>query len=186
MSPIPELLQNCLRAVKTPVEGASLNGNILTDGHGTRYFAKTARGAAAVAQMRGEAEGLLAMARTAPSLAPQLYALECAPGKEDECGMLSQYFDLGPGEDQRSLARKIAQMHTPLSQLDDKTESTANQDNEPRGYGFHVPTHCGVTEQDNTWEQSWEVFFRDRRLGDLVRRIDDPGITQEWEELKQK
>jgi len=28
------------------------------------------------------------------------------------------------------------------------------------------------------------VFFRDRRLGDLVRRIDDAEITSAWEKMK--
>jgi protein-ribulosamine 3-kinase len=53
-------------------------------------------------------------------------------------------------------------------------------------YGFAVPTHCGVTEQDNTWEDSWEVFYRDRRLGDLVKRIGDGQISKEWDRLKQR
>lgn len=182
MSPIPQLLQDCLGSAKISVEGASLSGNILTDSRGRRYFAKTGYGAAAAAQMRGEARGLVAMARTAPGLAPE-FIVSCSTSKSDskeQCAMLSQYFDLGRGGDQRELARRIAQMHTPLSKLQSKG------DQEPLGYGFPVPTHCGATEQDNTWEQSWEDFFRDRRLGDLVRRIDEPQITKEWEELQKK
>jgi fructosamine-3-kinase len=43
-----------------------------------------------------------------------------------------------------------------------------------------------VTEQDNTWEEDWETFYRDRRLGDLVRRIGDEQVTQAWERLQEK
>lgn len=53
-------------------------------------------------------------------------------------------------------------------------------------YGFPVPTHCGATEQDNTWEESWEVFWRDRRLGNLVNRIGDKEINALWEDMKRK
>lgn len=53
-------------------------------------------------------------------------------------------------------------------------------------FGFGIPTHCGATEQDNTWDGDWGRFFADRRLGDLVRRLGDPTITKEWEKLKEK
>lgn len=53
-------------------------------------------------------------------------------------------------------------------------------------YGFPVPTHCGATEQDNTWEESWEVFWRDRRLGNLVNRIGDKEINALWEDMKRR
>ena len=53
-------------------------------------------------------------------------------------------------------------------------------------YGFGVPTHCGVSELDNTWEESWEVFYRDRRLGDVIGKIEDSEINQEWAKMKDK
>lgn len=49
-----------------------------------------------------------------------------------------------------------------------------------------MPTHCGATEQDNTWDDDWGRFFADRRLGDLVNRLGDPTITKEWERLREK
>ncbi|KAA1106703.1 hypothetical protein PGTUg99_009879 [Puccinia graminis f. sp. tritici] len=70
---------------------------------------------------------------------------------------------------ERSLARQLASMHDPTN--------PASQ--APNGmYGFDVPTHCGETEQDNTWEKDWMVFFRDRRIKSVVDRIGDEEITQ--------
>ncbi len=92
----------------------------------------------------------------------------------EEVGMISQWFDLGrlPSEGQRELGRKLAIMHS------------AQRDGER--YGFERPTHCGVTQLDNSWEDSWEVFFRDRRLGDLVSRLDNHEISMVWEQMKRK
>jgi protein-ribulosamine 3-kinase len=33
-----------------------------------------------------------------------------------------------------------------------------------------MPTHCGLTEQDNRWTDEWLEFYRDRRLGSLLAR----------------
>jgi len=125
-----------------------------------------------VAQMRGEAESLKAIANIAPDLVPRVIGFEVdESGKE--AGMVSRYFDLSSFRSsgtQTELAKKVAEMHTPPAGVE--------------RYGFEVPTHCGMTEQDNTWEEGWMVFFRDRRLGDLVRRIDDAEITSAWEKLK--
>lgn len=53
-------------------------------------------------------------------------------------------------------------------------------------FGFEKATHCGVTEQDNRWEDDWRVFYEKRRLGDLVKRIGDSEISKAWEELRAK
>ncbi|TXT06142.1 hypothetical protein VHUM_03615 [Vanrija humicola] len=50
-------------------------------------------------------------------------------------------------------------------------------------YGFECITHCGATAQNNAWNESWEAFFRDQRLGDLVARIGEPRITALWEDM---
>jgi protein-ribulosamine 3-kinase len=38
-------------------------------------------------------------------------------------------------------------------------------------FGFDADTYCGPTRQDNTRSTSWVEFYRDRRLGFLVRII---------------
>jgi protein-ribulosamine 3-kinase len=78
----------------------------------------------------------------------------------------------------RRLAKRMAtELHNPESA---KARS-------PNGkYGFHVPTHCGETEQDNTFEDDWMVFFRDRRIGDLIDRIGDQEITRVGKDLRER
>jgi fructosamine-3-kinase len=133
--------------------------------------------------MVGEAAGLKAMNLTSTDLAPEIIALELSEdGREG--GMITQYWDLGGSsksceEGHRALARKIAGMHTP-------PPGDAASDGYTGKYGFEVPTHCGVTQLDNTWEESWEVFYRDRRLGDIINRIGDDQINTQWEKMKEK
>ncbi|WVQ96383.1 hypothetical protein IAU59_003488 [Kwoniella sp. CBS 9459] len=140
------------------------------------YFTKAQKD---VAQMRGEIEGLRTMGLTAPSLVPKILGFEVADdGKES--AMVTQYFKLGAAPNGRDtqveLGKKLAEMHQP--------PPTSSSEGYTGKYGFPVPTHCGVTEQDNTWEEDWETFFRDRRLGDMVRRIGDRDISGAWEGLK--
>ncbi|WRT69381.1 uncharacterized protein IL334_006365 [Kwoniella shivajii] len=155
-----------------------------------KYFTKVQSD---VKQMRGEIEGLRAMGITSPGLVPKVIGFEIASDNK-ESGMVTQYFDLGSSPSgsklQRELGEKLAKMHNPPS-----TSSASDIPAEEAGmggggyngkYGFGCDTHCGVTKQDNKWEGSWEVFFRDRRLGDLVKRIGDSSINKEWELMKDK
>jgi fructosamine-3-kinase len=141
-------------------------------------------------QMKGEAAGLIAMNYTSNDLAPKLLALEMSEdGKEG--AMISQYWDLGGSksnpEYQKELARRIATMHTPPTGSTSVSRIGIEEDARYTGnYGFGVSTHCGITELDNTWEESWEVFYRDRRLGDVIKRIDDAQINEEWEKMQEK
>ncbi|WWC65564.1 uncharacterized protein I303_108182 [Kwoniella dejecticola CBS 10117] len=152
---------------------------------GKKYFTKTQSD---IKQMRGEVEGLRAMGRTTIGLGliPELLGFEVAENRK-ESAMVTQYFDLGsPGPSsnvQKELGEKLAKMHNPPSPEDDDTQRSNGYTGR---YGFGVPTHCGATEQDNTWTESWEAFYRDRRLGDLVRRIGDNAISSEWEKMKDK
>ncbi|OCF39228.1 fructosamine kinase [Kwoniella heveanensis CBS 569] len=151
------------------------------------YFTKAQRD---VPQMRGEIEGLRAMGLTSPSLVPRVLGFEVSDDQK-QSAMVTQYFKLGSApnnkEIQIELGKKLAEMHrTPPPRLD-ASGNTSDDDDEggyTGKYGLAVPTHCGVTEQDNTWTADWETFFRERRLGDMVRRIGDREISRAWEELK--
>lgn len=146
----------------------------------TTIFTKIAHGKD-VPQLIGEATGLQAMGEAAPDLVPRLfgYGYDDEDPTHHQACMISQWFEMrGSWRDathQRQLGEKLARMHR------------YRQDAGHGGrFGFMVPTHCGVTEQDNTWEEDWETFFRERRLGELVRRIGDRAISTSWETLKQK
>jgi protein-ribulosamine 3-kinase len=184
------------------ISDLSAAGNIITHTPTSERFLTRIATGSALPQMKGEAQGLIAMSLTSEKLAPRLIGLEIS---EDggEGAMISDYWDLGPGKSapgtQRELARKIAKMHTPPQiNEDDPTQamkqnhSNWSEEGEKEGYrytgkyGFGVPTHCGISELDNTWEESWEVFYRDRRLGDVIGKIDDSEINQEWAKMKEK
>jgi len=156
------------------------SGNIVTHiPTSKKYLTRIATGQA-LPQMKGEAAGLGAMSLTSKNLAPKLIGLEVEGG---EGGMVSEYWDLGGkggGDYQRELARKIAQMHSPPPALEGEEVGYTGK------YGFGVPTHCGISELDNTWEESWEVFYRDRRLGDVIKKINDNDLNAEWEKMKNK
>jgi fructosamine-3-kinase len=179
MPSIHPLLLRCFESAGIDTTSLRSSGSsCITDPSGTSWFAKTGHN---VSQMQGETAGLRAMAATAPpGLVPRVLGFEVSPHGQ-EAAMVSQYFDLTSGknaaETQRELGRKLAKMHT---RPPEGTPGYTGQ------YGFAIPTHCGVTEQDNTWEESWEFFYRERRLGDLVKRIGDGQISKEWDKLKQK
>lgn len=106
---------------------------------GKRYFAKSQTN---VSQLLGEAEGLKRISLAAPGLAPRIHVAEVTDhGKR--ALFISDYITLGntSSSSTQSLARKMAnELHNP------EKHSMVKQ------YGFPVPTHCGNTEQDNTWE----------------------------------
>ncbi|BEI88189.1 uncharacterized protein CcaverHIS019_0109070 [Cutaneotrichosporon cavernicola] len=156
------------------------------------YYGKVARSRRAADQMRGEAASLAAMLRTAPpGLVPRVLGYVDA----DVGALVTEYADGrgGRGGRQAALGRALAEMHCPppseagagggeavaQNALDKITAYTGK-------FGFPVPTHCGVTEQDNTWTESWEEFFRDRRLGDLVRRIGEARVNKAWGRCKER
>lgn len=89
-------------------------------------------------------------------------------------------------EAQRELGRKIAEMHTPPIMNESGLEVEVEGGGYTGKYGFGVPTHCGVAELNNGWEDDWETFYRDRRLADVVRKIGDKEIESEWEIMKQR
>jgi len=125
---------------------------------GKTYFAKQGRN---VAQILGEAEGLRLMSDAAPGLTPAIHLAE--ESKDGRTALfISDYIDLGRSSSQSKaqLAERLAkELHNP------ERHSSVTR------FGFSRPTHCGVTEQDNTWEDDWMVFWRDRRLGDILKQI---------------
>jgi protein-ribulosamine 3-kinase len=165
------------------------SGNIVTHTPTSKKYLTRIASGSALPQMKGEAAGLRAMGLTSKDLAPELIGFELENG---EGGMVSEYWDLGGkgGADyQRELARKIAEMHNvPNNGIaeDRGGEGSTEGWNYTGKYGFGVPTHCGISQLNNTWEESWEVFYRDRRLADVIKKINDNDINDEWEKMKHK
>lgn len=127
----------------TSANDLRLSGNTLSNTtNGRRYFAKADSN---VSQILGEAEGLSRMQKASPGICPELYMAEKVKDGNglDKAVFISDYVDLGSSSTQslRHLAEKMAdELHNPENHQAVKM------------YGFPVPTHCGVTEQDNSWE----------------------------------
>lgn len=140
--PSPELVEAAVRAGLGSAQSFRSTGDKLVNTEtGKTYIAKLASGN--VGQLLGEAEGLRRMGQTSPGLVPRLHAVETLDGG-NKALFISDYIDLGGkgGSAMTRLAEKMAnELHNPDKQLKDV-----------KGFGFPVPTHCGVTEQDNTWE----------------------------------
>lgn len=47
-----------------------------------------------------------------------------------------------------------------------------------KGFGFHVPTFCGATRQENGWHQSWEECYS-AMIGSLLTKLRDKGRFSE-------
>jgi fructosamine-3-kinase len=116
-----------------------------------RYFVKLASGRHA-AMLACEADGLVALARTATVRVPQV----AAAGACDGMAFLAlEWLDLGAGTSGGALGRALAALH--------RCEA-------PRGpagdrFGWHRDNWIGGTPQANGWCDDWCTFFRDRRLG---------------------
>lgn len=180
MSAIPKIILEHLPSSLKATDLKSRSGSVLYhEPSQSTLFTKVAQGKD-VPQLIGEAEGLRAMGLAAPDLVPKLYSFGYDdPSSRKEAYMISQWFEMaGSWQDpelQKELGRKLAGMHRYRTDVCHEER-----------FGFMVPTHCGPTEQDNTWEDRWDAFYRDRRLGDLVRRIGDPAISESWEKMKER
>lgn len=137
-----ELVEAAVRAGLGSAACFKLSGDKLVNTEtGKTYIAKLASGN--TAQLIGEAEGLKRMGETSPGLVPKLHIFESQHNGEKAL-FISDFISLGGmgGNAMIRLADKMAnELHNHDKQLKDV-----------KGFGFPVPTHCGVTEQDNTWE----------------------------------
>lgn len=189
-APHPLLLTALQRANLDPTRAPSLNTTFRTPSGGT-YYAKLARTPRALAALHAEAAGLQAMGRTAPpGLVPRVWVEEGA----GEAVMVTEFAQSGcgygrrGGDAQAALGRAVAVMHRPppcSAGGDDAGEMGPGGEYTGK-YGFHMPTHCGATAQDNTWEASWEVFFAERRMGVVVRLLGDARVARAWEAMKRR
>ncbi|CAO1614138.1 unnamed protein product [Sympodiomycopsis kandeliae] len=125
----------------------------------------------AVEQVLGEAASLNAMQNAFTSagldvdrnqgLTPRVHTwgeTESGP----KAWLVTDYSDFSGGlspATQKTLGTKLAQMHLHGTSKNGK-------------FGFERPTHCGETEQNNSWNDSWASFWADQRIGDLIKRID--------------
>ncbi|KAM3447055.1 hypothetical protein MY3296_009099 [Beauveria thailandica] len=112
------------------------------------FFLKTASGELGEAMFKGEFEAMSAIHQTMPDFSPKPIAWGRCTDTADLFFFLSAFVRMDQGDvpDAGKLCAKLAKMHR---------ESVS-----PTGqFGFHVTTCNGNIPQNNTWNESWEVFF---------------------------
>ncbi|KAF4462030.1 serine threonine kinase [Fusarium albosuccineum] len=135
------------------------------DGKPASYFVKTGTGKEAEVMFRGEHASLNAIADAVPNFCPRSHAHGALSARPGQYFLVTDFLDLGssaPGGSGQSIATKLARLHTTPAPI-------------PPGYdkpvfGFHVPTCCGATEQNNSWRASWADFYADNRLRHITKQ----------------
>ncbi|KAM5533939.1 hypothetical protein V8D89_012364 [Ganoderma adspersum] len=143
----------------------SQDASSLRSSTGQRYFAKIGS-ASDKDQFLGEAESLKAMYAAAPGSVPRMIdsGVIDSGSKERDSDLgrpyfLSEYKDIGPlsSAAAKVLGKRLA------------TELHAYNSEDGR-YGFHVPTYCGASRQDNGWFETWQECF-DALIAGLVDKL---------------
>jgi fructosamine-3-kinase len=124
----------------------------LVDRNGHPWFVKLCP-AAQADMLEAEADGLSAIAATATIRVPEFHG---AGRTEHTAWLLLEYIPMHSGSSAasggsaaaKSLGRGLAEMHKALGDA----------------HGWHRQNVIGLTPQINEPEESWPVFFRDRRL----------------------
>lgn len=163
------------------VPGGSINQTFQLRASTGVYFCKW-NPAAPPGFFRREAEGLAALAATGtPLRIPKVIAVapeSREPGKPAESPdpsgapqgnprmpgllVLEHLEPDADGPSQRTweeLGRGLASMHRAPEEK----------------FGFERDNYCGLTPQENAWSADWAGFYRDRRLGALIRRLEQRG-----------
>ena len=145
------------------------SSSLLRTSSGERYFVKL--GAIQEKdQYVGEAESLKDMHRAAPGLVPALIGCGIINAESTQHNndigrpyFISEYKDIGPlsPTSAKTLGKRLA------------TEMHAYKSSNGK-FGFHVPTYCGATRQDNGWFETWTECF-DALIGGLVDKLEAQG-----------
>lgn len=158
-------------------------GSSIRSSTGQRYFAKIGS-TSDRDQYIGEAESLKAMYLAAPGLVPKL--IDCgtidSESKERDSDVGSPYF-LSEYKDIGSLNSSAARV------LGKRLATELHVYKSTEGFGFHVPTYCGATRQDNGWFETWPECF-DALIGGLVDKLRARGgqasLCSKAEEVRQR
>lgn len=147
-------------------------GGIVQSSAGAKYISKLGS-KAEQEQFIGEAESLKAMNRAAPTLAPRLVAsgiLDKSQTKTDN--EIDRPYFLSEYKDLASLDNAAASI------LGKRLATEMHQFKSTQGFGFHVPTFCGRTKQENGWYDTWEECY-DALIGGLLNRLKARGTFTE-------
>lgn len=113
-------------------------------------------------QYSGEAQSLVELDKAAPGLVPRLL---CYGTLEDgKPFFISEYAEIS------TLSYRAADVLAKRMALELHSEEHASSN----GYGFSIPTYCGVTKLSNGWFDTWEKCYASM-TGDLLSQLESKG-----------
>jgi len=131
---------------------------------GAVYFVKVGSPSEA-AQYEGEAQSLQAINKAAPDIAPRV--LKTGVSDTEEPYFISQY------KDTERLSSKAAEVLAKRMATELHSPGHAN----PTGFGFPIPTYCGVTKLENGLFERWDECYASM-IGDLLEQLQRKGRYQ--------
>ncbi|RHZ78126.1 hypothetical protein Glove_167g82 [Diversispora epigaea] len=142
----------CTKIISATSESSGLNNAFKLRTDSGDIFVKINNDKNSQVMFEGEKESLEAISEAVPGFAPKPLCVGTLPN--GGAFLVTTFLQISGSPVQELFARKLAQLHSTYS---------------PNGkFGFSVATMCGTTEQDNTWENDWETFFRERRLKSMI------------------
>ncbi|EEQ87438.2 fructosamine-3-kinase [Blastomyces dermatitidis ER-3] len=151
----------------------------LADGTEKRFFMKTATGEEGKVMVQGsEDASLKAIHAVVPTLCPQSFGWGAfsSPSSPPTYFLVVEFLEPSSPrngspdtshhqqEPRKSLAEKLAQLHTTPAPVPDGYSAPQ--------FGFPVPTCCGDTAQDNSYRSSWASFYAENRLRFILQRAE--------------
>ncbi|KAG0707514.1 Fructosamine/Ketosamine-3-kinase [Suillus ampliporus] len=140
----------------------TFNLPLIESSSGRKYYAKVGS-LSEREQFLGEAESLRAIHNAAPGLAPQVFT---AAGSDGSAATSERPFFLSEYRDITSLTSN----HKAGEVLGMRLATELHEYKSTMGFGFHVPTFCGATRQDNGWHQTWEECYS-AMIGSLLSKL---------------
>ena len=159
MPVIPENIIERLREIEPTSSFSGLLPQVISSS-GVSYFVKVGS-PLELAQYAGEAESLKAIEDAAPSLSPHLFTSGILESGAPY--FISEYKELIPLSLDAAavLAKRMAtELHCPISTTP--------------GFGFSIPTYCGVTKLSNGWFQRWDDCYS-AMIGELLLQLEYKG-----------
>jgi protein-ribulosamine 3-kinase len=154
--------QNIIRKLQEIEPIASFSGLLprVISSTGVSYFVKFGS-PLEQAQYAGEAESLKAIEDAAPSLSPHLFLSGILESGAPY--FVSEYKEIVSLSTSAAviLAKRIAtELHRPKPTTP--------------GFGFSIPTYCGITKLSNGWFQRWDECYN-AMIGDLLIQLEHKG-----------
>ena len=158
-SHIPQNIVEKLQEIEPTASFSGLLPRVISSS-GVSYFVKVGS-PLEQAQYAGEAESLNAIEDAAPSLSPRLFVSGVLGSGSPY--FISEYKELVPLSSKAAviLAKRMA------TELHCYKPTTS-------GFGFSIPTYCGITKISNGWFQRWDECYN-AMIGQLLEQLEHKG-----------